>query len=763
MAENPYLAHSDPVQMPPAANPYLQHSDPVQEGPAAADQLDASTPQPKTPTPGSNIVPNAVRSALTRNPTTMVPLAIARALGIEPKFSDESMRDFFQGATLGGGDELAALIRSASPNETYDQALADERARLKQYHKDNAIIGDLTPANALGSMLPMALFRGKVRPTLAGRSLEASKIGAKVGTVHGFLSGEDDATNRMLNATVGAGTGAILGPLIQVATEGPVNALTSLGRFIGNKGVQMFTNPAERANIVPDRIMMKSIRDAETTPQNVLQTLEQGRNVVSDTPVEVAAQLQKSPLYKSASPDMQNELLVKAVEANRQAASPYLPETISDVVGPPMQRTLRAIKNFGGEGANRADQFLSERQGVNVDFTRQYKNAAPTNQYERLSADLADALQVGTKSKEFETVRRALRGERSKEADDLFNQSWQKQDPFDIRPVVSEVRSMALAEADPAIVSMLQNVGKSLERTVDVKPNAVTSDLKAYQRSKEYIDGLISEAQRAGQNYRVKLLRDIKAKADEAVFTHPVTGSPINSAYKDARDAFANKSALMNAAEEGRNFLKGNSEFTSADFAALSEPEKKMWRYGLWQYITKEKLNKALGPTRDFTLALRDPATIDALRMALPGNGRVGGGVKSQTFNDLFAREMRMSQTANAVKGNSTTTQQALDAAQMGTFARIANAVRTSGVAGAAMSQVESLVQRFFGLNQQTGAVIARQVLSTDPRVQRETLQRLAQKFGNDRLYQFGQMIGPAIQNLNRAATVGVEVSREPR
>lgn len=706
-----------PVQEQQQTNPY-QGFIPVEETPPVASQLDATTPQ-KPPVPGSALVPDVVKTAARTNPLTAIPAAALRMMGVEPQVSDEGLRSFFQGATLGAGDELAAALRSMSPNETYDQALADERARLSAYNKENAIIGDLTPANMLGSLLPAAAFRGRARPTLAGRSLEAAKVGGKVGGLHGFFSGEDGPLNRTLNATLGAGTGAVLGPVLQVATEGPINALSGLGRYIGTKGVQMFANPAERANIVPDRLMMNAIRDAETTPAAVLQKLEQGQKLV------------KSP--------------------------EYLPETITDVVGTPMQRQVRAISNFGGPGAKQANEFVANRQGVNVDFTRQYKNAEPANQYERLSKDLADALGVGNKSKEFEAVRGALKGERSEEARSLYKAAVDNQQPFDIRPVVSEVNSMALAEADPAIVSMLQNVGKSLERTINVQPKNVTSDLVAFQRSKEYIDGLISEAKRAGQDYRVKLLRDIKAKALEAVH---VDGK--NAAYQTARDAFANKSSLMNAAEEGRNFLRGNSEFTTADFSALSEPEKKMFRYGLWQYIVREKLNKPLGPTRDFTTALRDPATYEALRMALPGNAKVGGGKKSQKFNELFSREMRMSQTANAIKGNSTTAQQALDAAQMGTWARMANSVRTSGVVGAALSSVETLAQRFFGLNQQTGAIIARQVLSTDPKDQAATLNRLAAKYGTDALHQFGQMIGPAIQRFNRTATTSAEMHREP-
>jgi len=127
-----------------------------------------------------------------------------------------------QGAGLGFGDEIAAVVRSAIGSETYDDALKAERKNLAEFKKRNAVIS--TVGEIAGSMaLPgVGIVGGTLRPaaTAVGRMGQAAALGGGTGALAGFGSGEGGFANRAQSAAVGGVLGAGLSTAAGVAGEG---------------------------------------------------------------------------------------------------------------------------------------------------------------------------------------------------------------------------------------------------------------------------------------------------------------------------------------------------------------------------------------------------------------------------------------------------------------------------------------------------------------------------------------------------------------
>jgi len=144
---------------------------------------------------------------------------------------ERGARALIQGTTFGAGDEITARLASLSPNMDYETALEGERNRLELQRQENPVLS--YGAEIAGSM---AVPIGAVGTTgnLGSRALKSGGLGAALGGVYGFLSGEGGAEERADNALGAAGVGGTIGVAIPVAgsaIQRIVNAYTK-GRAI---------------------------------------------------------------------------------------------------------------------------------------------------------------------------------------------------------------------------------------------------------------------------------------------------------------------------------------------------------------------------------------------------------------------------------------------------------------------------------------------------------------------------------------------------
>jgi hypothetical protein len=169
--------------------------------------------------------------------------------------SEAAVRGFSQGATLGFGDELQALVRKAANWDTPVAQLRDEqRAANDAAAKANPgiymaseVAGSLPSYAGSTSVLKGA---GAIQGGKAGQSavtlaktlgpkyvapMTAAKGGALIGGVQGLGKGEGDIVDQGLSTASGAGLGALAAGTTSLGAKAATNALNAVKGGFGDK------------------------------------------------------------------------------------------------------------------------------------------------------------------------------------------------------------------------------------------------------------------------------------------------------------------------------------------------------------------------------------------------------------------------------------------------------------------------------------------------------------------------------------------------
>ena len=135
-------------------------------------------------------------------------------------------RTMGQGLSFGFGDEAIAGLRSAFTDETYADALAQERAAVEGYRAANP--GKAIAAEVAGALPTMFIpGAGQARAaTMAGRLGSAALRGGVEGGIYGYgasgtsdTAGKDTVASRVLGASGDAALGAAGGTAMRAAQE----------------------------------------------------------------------------------------------------------------------------------------------------------------------------------------------------------------------------------------------------------------------------------------------------------------------------------------------------------------------------------------------------------------------------------------------------------------------------------------------------------------------------------------------------------------
>lgn len=610
----------------------------------------------------------------------------------------DAARTAGQGLGMGFSDEAIAAVRAALTDATYDQALGEERAAVRRFRQTN-------PATALGlevaAGVAVPVVGGiKAAATLPGRVVQGSKIGTGYGAAAGYGAGEGPADGTWLEGAVervkSAGYGAVAGAGVGAAVPAGVHLVKgALGK--GSTLAAQASDHQEAARLyLADRL-----RAAGLDEHQIAQELERGR----------------------AAADF----------GTRGRAD--LPETIADV-SPTSQRVLRGIK-VGGDADEVIEPFLAHRQSGNIDFAR---GAESGGQFSRLNEDLRLALRSPQEALP-DTLER-IGSKRSESARLQYREAWRSQEPFDVDGVITGARLEAQQLVDPAQRRLLNRATRYFSprqqatRDGDLVMPAVT--LERFDKAKQAIDDMRSSQAVKEQRNLYRLLTNLKHDMLDAVHRYDADGiATRNVAYQAARDSFASRSALLNAAELGRGFARGTDEVTPRMWRALSEPEKAMFR-SAWRRATMRKAGgKAQGPTSDFTGPFRSENVADDLRMMLPpqaGKTPEFPGGNREKLGELVTREQRMSQTANKVLGNSQTAEKTIDSIDIGRMARVLRYVKDQGGAiNAAAAGLSDVLEKMGAVKGERAKYLAGKLLSIDPQEQQQFLQEVANTYGTRR------------------------------
>lgn len=597
-------------------------------------------------------------------------------------------------------DEATAAV-TALPNvltrgavgPTYEMALARNRAYNKRAETERPI---QTAVEQIGAGIATGgpIF-SRIAPaaTAVGRIGQGVAIGAGVGAVEGFGSGEGGVDNRLANMGSGAAVGGALGAAIPVATALGTRAYGAAAEHIAPTITRLRFGPDAAA----EQVLANRIAREGSSPAAKRLELQQGQTQ--------AAQL---------GPNSRAEL----------------PEAIADT-SDAMQRLTGSVYRSGGEAGNFVRQTLDARQrGPANPYAPQ--PGEPVGQRARIMDATERAMQIRTAGSALQTERQITQ-QQAQQGRVLYNQAFQQQQPFDIQPVLDgfAVNAMQYPAPFQAQLTRALNLFRNNQPT-RFNPNG---NLQAFDNAKKALDDMIERAQRAGSG---NLTRELTGFKNDLLGAVHANGA--NPAYLNARQAWGTAAENREAIDLGRAALREGSEVSAEAYRNLTRGQQQLFRIGFL-----ESLRNALGtrkPGNDVTQLFQQARVQELMNEIIPrSQGRNATFAnRPERFGDLMQREARMVQTRGAVVGNSATAQRQQD--DMGfagdALASMWSRFRSSpSLFNMGVEAVGAGIHKVFGYRQDVAMSLAQRLLETDPAARNQILQRLRARGGPDRFIRF--------------------------
>lgn len=455
----------------------------------------------------------------------------------------------YQGLTLGAGNKITAAVRAlanAGGNPalipaTFPAEFAASNAPLGQFRQNHPVA---SVALEMAGSLPWMAVGAGARPaaTLLGRVGQLAKTGAGYGAASGALSA-DRPEDILPGAAIGGVGGALTAPL--------VGGL--LGAYRGTMG----------AEAKADRLLAGALRSGGVEPTQVTVGANEPTTIMdigSRGPVAWARAARNVPAA-SAGQKIDDLLTTRA-----QQTATRVQKALEETSGLPREDFRRTTEQMIAARKQAADPLYKQA------------NAAPPLPLEATAGEgtpaLRDILQRPSMqmAQKYAAGLAAERGEPP--ASNVFT-------ALGLKP--SEIA--AFRQRNPAF----QNVG---------------GDVVPYQTLHEYkmqLDDILGYAKTGGTLPDGSAATRTKLRAIEGTRRDLLALMDAhNPAYQEARAQFAGASALKNAFENGREFMRsGRMAAEGADeLAKLSSSEQEMWRRGgmtaLQDKITKLAANPDL-------------------------------------------------------------------------------------------------------------------------------------------------------------------------
>ena len=310
--------------------------------------------------------------------------------------SDATAQAFGSGALQGAGDEVAAFVRSRLPvfsnfmmrgpalhppgdaavpppqtvsdaptsEGRYEEELARERAKSRQFHKDNpkTAIG-ATVAGSIAPIIPLALAGVPVAPSMGsgflGNTLKAAGTGAVYGGLAGFNEGEGGFESRLKSGGKGAAVGAALAPPLMWAGQGGRAVLdyaktTAPGQAV-LKGVEKVAGALDRLGSVRPKSLSAAAPDGVVPGDNMATyAADQIRAAI---PSAEDALKRRAAQYIATAVERGNMTVDQAAAAlDKLGAGGVLAD-----VSKSLFRTARMTNTLPGKTENVAEKVLTER------------------------------------------------------------------------------------------------------------------------------------------------------------------------------------------------------------------------------------------------------------------------------------------------------------------------------------------------------------------------------------------------------------------
>lgn len=328
--------------------------------------------------------------------------------------------------------------------------------------------------------------------------------------------------------------------------------------------------------------------------------------------------------------------------ARLQEARTIRPDaTLADVGGENVRGILERVAQTPGAGRTTVVPALTGRQ---------------QGQMSRISNDLTTL--TGTRQSAFQAVRDTM-AERADAARPLYQEAYEAGDTAIWSPGLERLSSSPTVRAamqgavriwqDNAVADGYgaMNPGALVDRggqlsflngRVPVFPN-----LQFWDYTKRILDDRIQTAMRAGQNQKVRTLRQLAENLRNELDTHV-------PAYQEARNSWAGPSQYLDAIEEGRSILSSqmSAEELAANFADMSHAQQEAYRIGAVSAI-RGKMGNDAAKMADMTKYLRSPEMRAKLAAIMPDTQA------AESFMQRLNYEVSSSELVGRSLGNSAT------------------------------------------------------------------------------------------------------------
>lgn len=565
--------------------------------------------------------------------------------------------------------ETDALYRGALQGATFQQADEvyglfggdKEGARSKNLEAELAYPEQYQKGRTGGAITSGLLSAAATGPMAAGKTLLGTMgRGALLGGAEGALWGAggaegygDKALEALKYGAVGAGVGAAAPALV----AGTMRGARSVGDMIG--GAANLGNKSRARRAVVESLK----KSGRTLPQ------------VSDDVARAAREGQ--PEYR-----------------------------LMDALGIAGQRRASGIARTGDDGAEEIAQYLRQRQ---------------MDQGDRMLGFVDDAFETsGTTAAK---TRDALTAQRGANADTAYSAARGNAAPVDVRGALDVIDSRiggmqgSNVAGDGIDAKLAQfrsrlaadNPAKSRVGSTEIGGDAgayTSVELSDFDRVlgvKQDVQDAIGAAVRAGRNNEARELGKLAKELDSAL-------EGASDMYRTANDQFRQASRVIDSVDTGAGMAKkGRPEDTISTFRGMTPDEQSAARVGYGDTVSESiQRNKAQAPNaaREFNSTKR-AAEADAMAVD-PGllRRRVD---RENTMYDTYQRALGGSRTADNL-------QDVADVGPLADAARAGRDVMMGNTGGAVANTVSAVGQKLTGQNEATRRIIARILMSQDPK-----------------------------------------------
>jgi hypothetical protein len=576
------------------------------------------------------------------------------------------VKSALQGLSFGFSDEAEAGIKALLGKGTYEQNLASLQLAQEQFQQESP---GVAMASEIAGAIPTALlggagaFRGaQILSQAAPRVAQAISPGvagiggaAVGGGVASGVTGAGTAEpgQRMAGAAAAAPIGAALGPAVRVAPQ-VVSALPGVrqGLDIGREALSKIPGVDIRTDF------------ARRADVKLLQALQQD----GFSPDQIAARIQ----------------------AIKQSG--YKPETIIEVGGESTRRLADVVAQY--PGASQAARSLAEERGG--------------GQMQRVLTDFREAFRVNADA--FDLADDIIK-KRDAAAGPLYRQAYQE------GGVISDDRFMGFMKIPQFKDSYVRARRIAALDGIDLPPDPTKMgdvggfDLMTLDYIKRGLDDVLFTGKQPGSGMGKTELSKLKQKRNEFVAIIDEAGP---ASYRQARQAFAGPTEVIDAIEEGKKFANMDARQLERQFARLSPAEQDGFKVGVYDAI-RTNVNKGADGRDVLSRVWSSPEKRDQIRVFLGDD----------TYNQLttqLGREKLIRQTDVKLTGGSPTQPRQLAQRE---FEAEEGIVPQMAERGVLRGGLDYLLRSNTGPGQPTAQALAPTIFSTDVARQLETMNRL--------------------------------------